>query len=440
MTRGPRSHGSPPARPEEAGPNLSTDICIVGAGPAGLMAAIGAAAENVATTLLEANANAGHKLLVTGGGRCNFTHAATIDEFVRAFGKGGRFLRHSFHNCSASEIRAFFAERGIPSEVEPDGCVFPIAHRATDIRNALVREAEKLGARPLCGSPVTQIVARDSGFQIDTQARRILARQLIVATGGLSWPQTGSTGDGYRFAGALGHAAVATKPSLVPLIVREKWPADLAGVSVRDIALRAKVGGRKVLTQGHMVFTYDGIGGAAPQDLSRALADALAEQPAEVEVRIDLIPTTNETELDLQLQEKLARHSKKRLVNILAGFVPKRLAAMLCHLAQCDSECPSNQVKKQTRRRLAALVKSLGLHVTGTRPIAEATVTRGGVSLKQIDPRTMESKVCPGLYFAGEVIDADGPCGGYNLQMCFATGRLAGRSAADSLVNPTPPA
>jgi predicted Rossmann fold flavoprotein len=287
---------------------------------------------------------------------------------------------------------------------------------------------------------VTRIVARDTGFEIETETCRIRAKRVIVATGGVSWPQTGSTGDGYRFAAALGHTLVAARPALVPLVVREGWPADLAGVSVREVVLRTKVAGRKVAARGNLVFTYDGIGGSAPQDLSRALADTLAEQDAGVAIRIDLVPTVDEQELDRQLQEALARHTKKTLANILAALVPKRLAVTLCRLADSDAACPSNQVTKTTRRRLVALAKSLPLHVTGARPIAEATVTRGGVSRAEIDPRTMESRIRPGLYFAGEVIDADGPCGGYNLQMCFATGSLAGHSAADSLVNPTRPA
>ena len=417
---------------------MKTDICIIGAGPAGLMAAIGAATEEAATILLEANANAGCKLLATGGGRCNFTHAATIDELVRAFGKSGRFLRHSFHELTPADIRIFFDERGVPSTIEPDGCVFPRTGRATDIRAALVQEAEKLGAHTRCASRVTQVVAGAPGFQIDTKGQSILAQRVIIATGGLSWPQTGSTGDGYQFAADLGHAIVEAKPALVPLVTREKWPADLAGLSVRDIALRAKAGGRKIAAQGNLVFTYDGLGGPAPQDLSRALADALVEQRDGVAIRLDLTPTTEEAELDQRLQEKLAGHTKKTLANILVEFVPKRLAATLCTLANDEAGRPANQVRKQTRRRLTALIKSVPLVVTGTRPIAEATVTRGGINRDQIERRTLESKIRPGLYFAGEVIDADGPCGGYNLHMCFATGLLAGRSAAHSIVNPTP--
>jgi len=413
---------------------MDADVCIIGAGPAGLMAAIGAAERGAATLLVEGNANAGHKLLVTGGGRCNFTHAASVDELVRAFGQAGRFLRHSFYTLSPEQVQAFFEARGIRACIEPDGCVFPATDRAAAIRDVLVQKAEEHGVSLLYGRPVTDVMNSSTGFQIRTERHAITARAVIIATGGLSWPQTGSTGDGYRLAAQLGHELAAPKPTLVPLVTRDKWPAEIAGVSVTDVTIRATVAQHKVAARGSLVFTYDGVGGPAPQDMSRFLTDALAEGRVPIEIRLDLAPTLDETALDRQFQEQLAAHPKKSVANILADLVPKRLAATLCRLARGEAELAANQVSKDLRRRLAGLLKVLPLSVTGTRPIAEATVTRGGVSLKQIAPQTMASKVCPGLYFAGEVIDADGPCGGYNLQMCFATGLLAGRSAADSLV------
>jgi len=274
------------------------------------------------------------------------------------------------------------------------------------------------------------------GFQIRTQRHTISAKREIIATGGLSWPQTGSTGDGYRLAKALGHTIATPRPALVPLVAREKWPGEIAGLSVPEIAIRATVGGRKVATRGNLVFTYDGIGGPAPQDMSRFLTEALAEGSTGIEIHLDLAAALDEAALDRQLLGQLGEQPKKTIANVLAEWMPRRLASTLCRLARCDSDLPANQISKGVRRRLVGLTKSLPLSITGTRPIAEATVTQGGVSLKQIEPRTMASKVCSGLYFAGEVIDADGPCGGYNLQMCFAIGRLAGRCAADSVVNP----
>ena len=415
---------------------VTADVCIIGGGPAGLMAAIAAARQRVVTILVEANATTGKKLLVTGGGRCNFTHAATPNELARAFGQAGRFLRHAFHELPPDAVRAFFAERGIASTTEPNGCVFPTTHRAVHIRDALVKEAQGLGVRFVCGNRVTQIGVDADGFRITAGRQVIIGRRVILATGGASWPQTGSTGDGYRFARALGHDVVAPKPSLVPLVLRERWPRELAGVSVADVALRATVDDRKVTATGNLVFTYDGIGGPAAQDLSRFVTDALAAGQPDIAIRLDLLPATEQASLARQLQEQLASQAKKAVANVLAGFVPRRLAAVLCRLADCDGELAANQVTKVARTRLVALAKALPLTVTGTRSIAEATVTRGGVRLEQIEPRTMASTVCPGLYLAGEVIDADGPCGGYNLQMCFSTGRLAGASASNSIVNP----
>ncbi len=412
---------------------MNTDICVIGAGPAGLMAAIGAVSERISVTVLEANRAAGRKLLVTGGGRCNLTHGATIDEFVRAFGDAGRFLRHSLHEVSPEAIRAFFHDRGLATVVEPDGCVFPAEGRAPDVLRILQNEVERSGVRLLCDSPVTDVTLQDDGFAVTTPARVVAARRLIVATGGLSWPGTGSTGDGYRFASALGHAVIAPKAALVPLVSRETWPGDLAGVALSDVRICLAATPRKTVSSGAIVFTQDGLGGPAAQDMSRLLADELAGGGRTIGLQIDLMPSVPETELDGQLQQQLTANARKTVSNALADLVPRRLASTLCKLAGCDGDTPAGQIRKETRRALLTLLKALPLHVTGTRPIAEATVTRGGVDRRQIDPKTMGSKLCAGLFFAGEVIDVDGPCGGYNLQMCFSTGTLAGRAAACQL-------
>ncbi len=412
---------------------MKTDICVIGAGPAGLMAAIWAARERAAVTVMEANQAAGRKLLVTGGGRCNLTHDATIDEFVRAFGDAGRFLRHSLHEMPPTAVRTFFHDRGLRTAVEPDGCVFPAEGGAVDVLRILLNEAEHSGARLLCESPVTGVTLEDDGFAVSTPAQVVAARRLIVATGGLSWPQTGSTGDGYRFASALGHMVIAPKAALVPLVSRETWPCDLAGVALSDVRIRPTARPRNTASSGAIVFTQDGLGGPAAQDISRLLADELAGGSHTIGLQIDLMPLVQETELDKQLQQQMSASARRTLSNVLADLVPRRLASTLCKLAGCDGDTQAGQIRRETRRALLRLLKALPLHVTGTRPLAEATVTRGGIDRRQIDPKTMGSKLCAGLFFAGEVIDADGPCGGYNLQMCFSTGTLAGRAAARQL-------
>jgi predicted Rossmann fold flavoprotein len=405
-------------------------VCIIGAGPAGLMAAIHAAAEHAPTVILESNETAGRKLLLTGGGRCNFTHAASPEELAQAFGKAGRFLRHSLYELSPDEIRAFFRRHGLTETVEPDGCVFPAQRGAADVRDILVNEAQKLGARVHYRSRVKAIAVEDAGFRIETENQALIAARVILATGGVSWPQTGSRGDGYRFAAQLGHAVAPPKPALVPLVTRESWPGELAGVSLPGVRIRATGTGRKVETTGNMLFTQRGIGGPAVLDLSRLLAEDLGKKDAGIEIGIDVRPGMDGSQLDGWLRQECQAGPRKALANILSELVPRQFARTVCRLAQCDAEVQAGQLSVEKRRQLVGVLKRLSLCVTATEPIARATVTHGGVSRDEIDPRTMASKLRPGLFFAGEVIDLDGPCGGYNLQMCWSTGALAGRSAA----------
>ena len=416
-----------------------TGICVIGAGPAGLMAAIYAARTGVPVTVIEANARAGRKLLLTGGGRCNFTHAGRADEIAQAFGKAGRFLRYSLHELPPTDIIEFFHARGVPGKVEPDGCVFPASDKAADVLDALLREAETRRVHFSYGTAVTDVRADNDGFAIRTNAEPIQATRVILATGGVSWPGTGSTGDGYRFAAALGHTLVPPKPALVPLVARERWVGDLAGISLPQVKMQTTTGKRRITIVGPMLFTQSGIGGPAVLDLSRLLADELFEAKRDITVKIDVAAQFDEAELDRHLQERIQAHPRKTVASVLAELVPRQLSQVLCRFARCECDLQAGQLKAQARRRLIASVKGLPLSIIGTEPIAKATVTRGGVSTEQIEPETMESKLRPGLFFAGEVIDVDGPCGGYNLQMCWSTGALAGHSATHSLLGAGPP-
>jgi predicted Rossmann fold flavoprotein len=276
--------------------------------------------------------------------------------------------------------------------------------------------------------PVKSIVRDGDSFALHTGRGIIVAEKVIIATGGLSYPQTGSTGDGYRFAREIGHTIVEAKALLVPLVTREKWPAQIAGTAVENVKISARINNKKITTAGALVFTDDGIGGLAAWDMSRLLADYLPAQKP-VEVFIDLVPAMNESEFNEYLLGLFAKYPKKIVVNVLFDLVPKKLAGFLCRQAGV-AETTGSQLKKEYRRKITQLLKKLPLSIKGTRPIAEAIVTRGGVSTCEIETKTMESKICPGLFFAGEVIDADGPCGGYSLQMCWSTGALAGSSAA----------
>jgi predicted Rossmann fold flavoprotein len=392
------------------------------------MASIHCAIANAETAVFESNTTAGRKLLLTGGGRCNLTHLAGPNEIVRAFGPKGRFLSYCLHQFTPEQTRRFFSELELDSIVESNGCVFPASDRASDVRDCLIKHAKNLGVRFFFDKPVKNIAREGSSFAVHADREVIVAEKVIIATGGLSYPQTGSTGDGYKFAKELGHTIVEAKASLVPLVTREDWPRQLAGTAVENVKISARINNRKIATAGALVFTDDGIGGPAVWDMSRHLTDHLPAQKP-VEVFIDLVPAMNEAEFNEYLFGLFAKYPKKIVVNVLFDLVPKKLAGFLCRQAGV-AETTGSQLKKEYRRKVIQLLKKLPLSIKGTRPIAEATVTRGGVSTAEIEPKTMESKICPGLFFAGEVIDADGPCGGFSLQICWSTGALAGSSAA----------
>jgi predicted Rossmann fold flavoprotein len=408
---------------------METEICIIGAGPAGLMAAIFAAQAGARTAVVEANTSPGRKLLLTGGGRCNLTHQAGPRELARAFGAKGKFLSYCFYQFPPQDVQDFFAELGLRMTTEEDGCVFPAAGRAGDVRDALVERAKSLGVTFLYGSRVGGVSKESGSFVIQAGQGRISAYKLIVATGGLSWPQTGCTGDGYSFARRFGHTIVEPRASLVPLVTRETWPGQLAGTALEEVKISARIHNKRLTAAGAMIFTDDGIGGPAVQDMSRHLTDYLPGE-APISISLDLTPHVEQARLEAQMTERIATNPKKKVANVLAEFVPKRLAMVLCRQAGCDNELPAGQLKKDVRKELLAMLKALPLAILRTRPITEATVTRGGVSIAEIESKTMESKLCPGLFFAGEVLDVDGPCGGYNLQICWSTAALAGSSAS----------
>jgi predicted Rossmann fold flavoprotein len=389
------------------------------------MSAIFAAQAGAKVTVLEKNATAGRKLLLTGGGRCNLTHTGTVDDFIRVYGKSGRFLRHCLHEFSPDATREFFAELGLATKVDKDGCVFPVSERAGDVRDALLNRCQKLGVQFVFGRGVERIEKQGDYFSVFAGEEPMTFQKVIIATGGASYSQTGSTGDGYKLAKSLGHTIIEPRPALVPLVAEEKWCTDLAGISLDSVKISAKVDKKKVSVVGPMIFTHDGIGGPAVLDLSRLLADYLpAEKP--IEIFVDIAPAMNESKLEDYLISQLSQHSRKIIINVLFDLIPKKLAGLICRQAGV-AETTASHLGKEQRRQLIQLLKKLPLSITATRPIEEATVTNGGVSTAGIDPTTMQSKICPGLFFAGEVIDADGPCGGYNLQICWSTGALAGK-------------
>lgn len=410
--------------------NIKKQVFIIGAGPAGLIASIFAAREGASVIILESNSGPGRKLLLTGGKRCNLTHHIEPNKLTKLYGKSSKFLSYCIYKYPPGYIQDFFAQSGLDTKIESDNCVFPATYKAEDVKNTLVHEAKRLKVEFIYNKPVCDIVKEADGFLIKTQEKQFSAEKIIIATGGLSWPQTGSTGDGYRFAKNLGHSIIEPRASLVPLVTSEKWTNKLAGTSIANMKISANLNNKKIVTQGAGVFTHNGLGGPAAQDMSRYLTDFLPVKENPIEILLDLIPDLQQEQLENLIIKLADENPKKKIENVLSDFLPKRFVSVVCNLSDCNDNVPAGQLKKEMRRKIVRTIKALPLSVVRTRPIEEATVTRGGVNLPEINPKTMESKICPDLFFAGEVINADGPCGGYNLQICWSTGALAGSCAA----------
>ncbi len=409
---------------------MKCGLCVVGAGAAGLMAGVFAGRAGADVVIVERNTTAGRKLLRTGRGRCNLTHEATIAEFVRACKPFGRFLKHSLYAFGPQQIREFFREHGLETKVEPSGCVFSATDRASDVKNVLLEQVKCAGVRFLYGRRVHAIQKQDDGFLLKSDKDSIKSRCVIIATGGVSWPDTGSTGDGYALAASLGHGLIEPNAALVPLITKEKWCKNLQGIGIEQVEIKAKLSGMKIASSvGPMMFTDDGVGGPAVFDLSRQLADHLLDAKTSVELNIDMFVGLNRHDLDQKLIALCNAHPRKRIVGSLREFFPSALCQQLCLMADC-ADAMGSHLSKDKRDKLLNVMKVLTVNVVSTRPIEEATVTRGGVDTVGIDPTTMQSKLYPGLFFAGEVMNVDGPCGGYNLQIAWSTGALAGQSAA----------
>jgi len=404
-------------------------VCVIGAGPAGLMAAIAAGQNGQPAILLERRSVAGSKLLLTGGGRCNLTHAGTPADFVRACAPFGNSLKPAFYTLSPQGLADFFCRRGLETVTESNGCVFPRDGRAVNVRTILLDEAQRQGAHWLANSRVVRIDRAQDRFTIDTENRTITARAVIIATGGASWPQTGSTGDGYELARRFGHTVTAPMGILCPIVCKEKWPGSLQGTSLELVGITVKSGSKTAVCTGAAVFTQNGLGGFAAFDVTRLTADAVgAGRP--VPVTVDFCPARSKERIESEWLEGFAAHPKKEMLSILTPLVPRRMAELLLGRAEIRQNVIGSQLRKEQRRRLITLLKEMPLTVTGHGALEKATVTRGGICAKEIDFKTMQSRLCEGLFFAGEVIDVDGPCGGYNLQIAFSTGALAGQSAA----------
>ena len=377
------------------------DVLIVGGGPAGLMAAGTALGRGLSVCLLDKNRQLGRKLRITGKGRCNVTNNCPVEEAVAACPRGGKFLYGALSAFSPQDTMAFFEGLGVPLKTERGHRVFPVSDSAHDIADALERYA----------------------------AGEYRGRGVILCCGGSSYPGTGSNGDGYKLAAALGHTIVKPTPSLVPLVERGPWCRQLMGLSLRNCGVKVTQQGKKKPVYedfGELLFTHFGLSG--PTILS-ASAHLHPMEPGKYTVHVDLKPALSEQQLDARLLRELEAHKNKIFANSLEELLPQKLIPVAVERSGIPGETRCHSVTKEQRRALLALLKDFSVEIEGFRPIAEAIVTSGGVSLKEIDPRTMESKRVKGLYFAGEMIDADAYTGGYNLQIAFATGKLSGSVA-----------
>lgn len=407
-------------------------VIVVGGGASGMMAAGQAASAGAQVLLMEKMPRPGRKLAITGKGRCNLTNIASPAEFLSHFGPTGPFLRQAFHRFSNDDLIAFIESLGVPTVVERGGRIFPASGRAYDVVDALTEWMRGQGVTVRSGISVDSLLAdggRVCGVR-DSAGKEHPADAVIVATGGVSYPATGSTGDGYRLARSAGHSIVPPRPALVPLETKGDTAPRLQGLSLRNVQVSVLVEGQEREGMfGEMLFTHFGLSGPVILSLSRQVADALGAG-RRVDISIDLKPALDGHKLDERLLRDLDLHGKRKFETLLKGLLPAKLIPLCAEQVGIPPDRRGHQITAQERGRLRGWLKDLRLEVTGVRPIAEAIVTAGGVDTREIDPRTMASRRMEGLYFAGEIMDVDADTGGYNLQAAFSTGWLAGRSAA----------
>lgn len=418
------------------------EVIVVGGGPAGMMAAGTAAQQGAAVTLVEAMDRTGRKLRITGKGRCNITNDRSMEEFLRPFGAAGRFLKPCLYEFFAPDLMAFLATLGIDTVTERGGRVFPAGNRAVDVVDALADWTARQGVRTLLRTRALKILEKERairGLRVKNLAsgseEDLRADALVIATGGMSYPRTGSTGDGYRLASAVGHSIVSPRPALVPLETEGDRARRLQGLSLKNVKAALRVDGITVHSEfGEMLFTHFGLSGPIILTLSGRAVDALRDRRS-VEMSIDLKPALDDMKLDARLLRDFEGRGKAQFRNVLKGLLPPLMIPLCLDMTLISPEKQGNQVTAQERLRLRQWLKDVRFTVTGHRPIAEAIVTAGGVDLKEVDPKTMHSRCVAGLFFAGEILDINADTGGYNLQAAFSTGYLAGRSVSRFVLN-----
>ncbi len=404
------------------------DLIVIGSGAAGMMAAITAAREGKSVLLLEKLSRIGAKLKATGGGRCNLTNTLDNETFMARFGRDGKFMMPALDAFDHKALMAFFKEIGVESHA-PDGYrVFPVTHSSSTIIQAMESEMKRLGVTVLCSQKVTALRYSDTSINgVETETDTFLADHVIVATGGKGYPVLGAEGDGYTLAQSVGHTVTEVFPAMMPLRTKEKWVANCTADTIAKVAIHVDMKKyKKLKATGDLIFTKSGIRGPVVLDFSREITPLLAKYE-EVPIRMNLTKGMNEEQIRAHLKKELAKDPHRSTLQLLATLLPESVSRELCMLADADPEAGFGRQSGQVRDRLVRVLAWTPLTVNGHDGFKMAMITRGGVSLKEIDPYTMQSRKIKGLYFCGEVMNLDGPCGGYNLQWSFASGRLAGQ-------------
>jgi predicted Rossmann fold flavoprotein len=422
------------------------DVIVIGAGAAGLLAAARAAERGRRTLLLEKNRKPGVKILMSGGTRCNITQATDIRGIIAAFGPSGKFLHSALAALSPQALVELFEQLGVRTKVEPTGKIFPVSDKALDVLQALLKRLQVSGATLALAEPVSTLARTSAGFEVATELRTLWAETMILTTGGRSYPGSGTTGDGYAWAAQWGHTIIPPRPALVPITVSAEWVRQLSGVTIPDVAVRvveppaesatasatsakrarSMAAGGLAAARGSFLFAHFGLSGPVILDVSRAVSGH--PRPASLILECDFLPAMKGEALKHEIDQLTASAGGKQLVGLLPAELPRRLLEALFVQLDLPLERRAAEFGRQAREQLVAAIKQTRIAVLGTRGFEKAEVTAGGVSLHEVDSHTMASKLCPGFYLAGEVLDLDGPIGGYNFQAAFSTGWLAGSS------------
>lgn len=403
-------------------------VVVIGGGAAGLMAAVIAGREGAKVTLLEKMNYVGKKMGITGKGRCNITNACDMSDFIKNTPGNGKFLYGAYERFTNEDLLQLLHDAGLETKVERGGRVFPASDSALDVRNTFMKLMKHYGVDVHLEEPVKKLLIDDGVVTgVVTDRETYHADAVVIATGGKSYPATGSTGDGYILAAQVGHKITDIRPSLVPIVTEESWVKDLMGLSLRNVELSV-VAKNKVQAKmfGEMMFTHFGITGPIVLSLSHTVGKLMRKKNiGTIGLDINLKPALSPETLDKRLQKDFDLYSKKQLINGMKDLLPSRLIPLIIELAGIDSQKPINQISKEERQQIGYMLQHMPLTVKGLRPVEEAIVTAGGISLKEFNPKTMESKLVKGLYGAGEVLDIDAFTGGYNLQAAFSTGYVA---------------